>query len=99
MFFSSKGTPTVFKVSAFWSINLTSYFPLEVDTIKYTPTTKSIIPTIISFLLQYLLGIYPIIYYVFIVKNNTHCLSSECLSFGFLSFILQSICRLPLLIK
>ena len=49
MFFSLKGTPTVFQVSAFQSINLTSYFPLEPDTIKYTPTTKSIIPIIISF--------------------------------------------------
>ena len=32
--------------------------------------TKSIIPIIISFLLQYLLGIYPIIHDVFIVKKE-----------------------------
>ena len=33
--------------------------------------TKSIIPIIISFLLQYLLGIYPIIHDVFIVEKKT----------------------------
>nr|DAI08287.1 MAG TPA: hypothetical protein [Caudoviricetes sp.] len=33
--------------------------------------------------LKILLGFYSIIYYVFIVKKNTHCISSECPSFGF----------------
>lgn len=82
MFFSLKGTPTVFKVSAFWSINLTYYFPLEFDTIKYTPTTKSIIPIIISFppiFIRYLS--HNILCFYRQKKKNTHCFSSECLSF------------------
>lgn len=58
----------MFQVSAF-SVYLFYFCPL--DTIRYTPMTKSIIPIIISFLLQYLLGIYPIIYDVFIVKKRT----------------------------
>ena len=49
--------------------------------------TKSIIPIIISFLLQYLLGIYPIIHDVFIVKKE-HSLFFKQVSALVLGFIL-----------
>ncbi len=68
MFFSSKKNTHCIS-SECLSVYL-FYFCLS-DTIRYTPITRSSIPIIISFLLKHLLGIYPIIYYVFLVKKRT----------------------------